>query len=66
MSEKTLAALGRLGPEKIVYISCWPPTQKRDAGILEKYGYRIRTVQPVDMFPFTKHCECIMILKRNK
>ena len=64
MSEKTLAALGRLAPERIVYISCFPPTQKRDALILEKYGYRIRTVQPVDMFPYTKHVETVCLLSK--
>ncbi len=65
MSEKTLAALGRLAPERIVYISCYPPTQKRDSLILEKYGYRIRTVQPVDMFPYTKHIETVVQLSKG-
>ena len=65
MTTRTLNALGKLGPQKIVYISCYPPTQKRDCDQLRKYGYRIRKIRPVDMFPFTKHVENIVLLEHR-
>jgi len=57
-----LKALSTLKPEKIIYISCNPETQKRDAAVLKKHGYHIRRVQPVDMFPRTLHVENILLL----
>lgn len=57
-----LDSLIRIAPKKIVYISCNPETQARDCGVLAKAGYRIRRVQPVDMFPFTRHVECIALM----
>ncbi|MCI6998348.1 MAG: 23S rRNA (uracil(1939)-C(5))-methyltransferase RlmD [Eubacterium sp.] len=51
-------------PEKIVYISCNPETQVRDLKYLTKKGYRVERICPVDMFPFTVHCECIVSMKK--
>lgn len=49
-------------PEKIVYVSCNPATQARDLiTLLEKY--RIRRIQPVDMFPHTHHVENVVLLE---
>ncbi len=48
-------------PRKIVYISCAPDTQARDVNIL-KTRYEITDVQPVDMFPQTRHIENIVTL----
>lgn len=63
--ERFLAALIRLGPERIVYISCNPETQERDCRYLEKFGpYRLVAVQPVDMFPRTMHVETVALLRR--
>ena len=59
-----LNALAALNPKKIVYISCNPETQKRDAAVLKKKGYQIRHVQPVDMFPRTLHIENILLFTR--
>ena len=61
-----LNALASLKPEKIVYISCNPETQKRDVQILKKKGYKICAVQPVDMFPRTVHVESVVCLSREK
>lgn len=48
-------------PKKIVYISCAPDTQARDLRILvEKYS--IVTVQPIDLFPQTRHIENVVVL----
>ena len=52
-------------PKKVVYISCNPATMTRDLNMLED-KYEIKEIQPVDMFPFTKHIENISILKLKK
>lgn len=59
-----LDGLLRLSPSRIVYISCNPTTQARDIRRLLDGGYRLRELQPLDMFPQTKHIEVIGILER--
>ncbi len=54
----------KLGPEKIVYVSCNPATLARDLGML-KSGYTAIEVQPVDMFPHSFHIESVALLKAN-
>ena len=53
-----------LSPKKVIYISCNPETQARDLQKLIKSGYRVIKIQPVDMFPHTKHIECVCVLTR--
>lgn len=62
LSEKTLDAIGNLGTKTIVYVSCNPETQARDTKYLRSFGYRIRTIVPVDQFPFTSHIETVALL----
>jgi len=50
--------------EKIIYVSCNPITLARDLKLLREY-YEISEIQPVDMFPFTVHCESVTSLKRK-
>lgn len=63
--EAFLKSLLILSPQKIVYISCNPETQARDLKVLCKKDYRVEAIQPVDMFPFTKHCESIVLLHKK-
>ena len=56
-------SLIKLLPDKIIYISCNPKTQKDDIKKLSRY-YKIDTIQPVDMFPLTEHVEAIVLLCR--
>lgn len=60
---KTLSALR---PEKIVYVSCSPPTLARDLALLAGSGYRVRSAGFFDMFPQTYHMESIVGLELNR
>ena len=53
-------------PKLIAYISCAPDTQARDLNHLTSLApqYKLIEVQPFDMFPQTKHMECVAILER--
>ena len=61
MHPKVVAFLQELLPPRIVYVSCNPATQARDLALL-KEQYRVLALQPVDMFPHTKHVENIALL----
>lgn len=50
--------------KKIVYISCEPNTQKRDAELLLNKGFKIKLMQPFDMFPHTFHVENVLVLNK--
>jgi len=60
-----LAELLRLGPERLVYISCEPSTHARDLIALVRGGYRVRRAAIVDMFPQTYHIETVALLERG-
>ena len=60
-----LKSLVFLAPEKIVYISCNPETQARDLSFLTRKGYKVKKIQPVDMFPHTEHVETVALLVRS-
>ena len=62
LDEKTIENILKLKTERVVYISCNPATMVRDLKKMEE-EYEIKSVQPVDMFPFTSHVECCSILK---
>ena len=57
-----IESVNRLKPERVVYISCDPETLKRDLELFFRKGWKIKKIQPVDMFPFTKHIECVILL----
>ena len=63
--KKFLSCAVSLSPDRIVYISCNPETQQRDLFYLTKNGYKVKKIQPVDMFPFTNHVETVCLLSRK-
>jgi 23S rRNA (uracil1939-C5)-methyltransferase len=56
--------LAAFGAEKILYVSCNPTTLARDLAAMVKHGYKLRRVQPIDLFPQTFHVEAIAVLER--
>ena len=62
--EATLSAVVAMSPRRVVYVSCNPSTAARDAKWLEEHGYRTEKVQPVDLFPRTRHCEAVLLLTK--
>lgn len=64
--ERFLAAALKMGPRKIIYISCNPLTLERDLRYVERFGpYQVRGIQPIDMFPHTRHVECVVLIERE-
>jgi len=63
MSGAALAAVRRIGPERIAYISCNPTTLARDLKDL-KGSYRAKEIVPFDFFPHTAHFEVLTLLER--
>lgn len=61
---EVVAALVRLGVERIAYVSCDPATLARDVKAMLAANYALREVQPVDMFPQTYHIESVALLER--
>ena len=62
--EATLSAVVRMSPRRVIYVSCNPSTAARDAAWLEQHGYHAEKVQPVDLFPRTKHVECVLLMSK--
>ncbi len=64
MHKDVVAQVISMRPDKIVYVSCNPATLARDLEMLSQV-YRIREVQPVDMFPHTYHIESVALLEKK-
>ena len=62
-SEDFLIQLFKFKPRKVIYVSCNPATQMRDLKLFIKNGYELKRTQPFDLFPQTRHLECIMTLE---
>jgi len=63
---KTLERVLAFVPQKIVYVSCNPSTLARDLKYFNLFGFRLDRLQPVDMFPYTYHIECVAEMKREE
>ena len=63
--ESVLDTMVKMGPERIVYVSCDSATLARDLKYLRERGYEVKKVQGVDMFPETVHVETVCLLARK-
>ncbi len=62
LTPKMIECILTLSPSRISYVSCNPSTQARDLKELCENGYKITSIQPVDMFPHTYHIENVVAL----
>ena len=64
-AEAAAAAMGRMAPRRIVYVSCHPGTLARDAAVLvREHGYELSSLRVLDMFPHTHHVEAIAVFDK--
>lgn len=61
LDNKSIDNILKIEPKRVVYISCNPATLVRDLAKFEG-KYDIGDIQPVDMFPYTSHVECVAVL----
>ena len=64
MDAAVIEQILKMAPEHILYVSCKPATQARDAALLHE-DYELMRIQPVDMFPHTAHVENVAWLRRR-
>lgn len=61
LDKTTIENIKKINPKKVIYISCNPATLVRDLTYLIE-NYEVHEIQPVDMFPFSHHCEVVSVL----
>lgn len=64
--EKCLETIVRMGPKKVVYVSCDSATLARDVKYLGEKGYEVKRVRCVDMFPQSGHVETVVLLSKGE
>ncbi len=65
LNEKIIRKINHLSPKSIIYVSCNPASLARDTKMLMEFGFRLKKVKPVDMFPQTYHIETVSLLERQ-
>jgi len=65
LDENTIGAIGKMNPQKLIYVSCNPATLARDLSEIVRYGYEIEEGCGVDMFPRTSHVETVILLTKT-
>ena len=63
-AESQIIELGKSNINKIIYVSCNPKTFMSDFKILQKYGYKITKITPIDQFHWSTHLEIVVIITR--
>ena len=63
LPQEFIEQLVAFNPARAIYVSCNPATQVRDLALLRDAGFTLEKVQPFDLFPHTRHLECVMTLK---
>ena len=63
--DSVFKVLADAGVNIIAYISCNPKSQCRDVAVAESYGYRMKSLNAVDLFPHTQHTELVALLSKE-
>lgn len=63
--KEVLDGIVKMNPKNVVYVSCNPSTLARDLNYLVQNNYKVIEAQPIDMFPFSTHCEVVVKLERE-
>ncbi len=64
--EELVRTIGKMNPDRVVYVSCDPATLARDLKYFSEIGFITKEVTPVDMFPRTAHIESVVKLTRQQ
>lgn len=64
LTQKLVDKINDFGAKEIIYVSCNPATFARDLTWLQEFGYKLKSVQPVDMFPHSYHIETVAKIER--
>lgn len=62
--EKGVKNICKFNVENIIYVSCNPKTLVEDLKVFLNYGYKVETIECVDMFPNTYHVECVVLMTK--
>ncbi len=63
--DATLGALADMAPQSIAMVSCNPATLARDCAFLTRHGYALQRLRGADLFPRTRHVECLALLEKQ-
>ncbi|WP_062049336.1 23S rRNA (uracil(1939)-C(5))-methyltransferase RlmD [Bacillus sp. JCM 19034] len=63
--KQLLQTIKKVKPKKVIYVSCNPSTLAKDVEELRKENYKVNSIQPVDMFPWTAQVENVAVLGLN-
>ena len=66
LAPAVIDAIVQMAPQRLVYVSCDPATLARDVKGMQAGGYRVERMALVDMFPFTGHCETVVLLSKGE
>ena len=66
LAKDVIGYIAELSPESVVYVSCNPETLARDIRIFNTYGYVLKKITAVDMFPGTFHVETVVLVTKNQ
>ena len=61
-----IAAVNKMKPRRVVYVSCDPETLARDVAAFTRLGWRAAKFCPVDLFPQTRHVETVVLLSKGE
>ncbi len=64
MHKKVVEQILKIGPKRVVYVSCNSATQARDLSLMDRM-YKVTQLQALDMFPQTQHVENIVVLDKR-